>query len=77
MIVHLKVALVPAVTPVTVVVGEVVLVMVTAPVTILQLPVPMPGVLAAIVNVLVLQSVISPPAKEAVGNELLVRTTSS
>ena len=77
MIVHLKVALVPAVTPVTVVVGEVVLVMVAVPAITLQAPIPEVGALAAIVKVLVLQSVMSPPAKDAVGNELLVRITSS
>ena len=55
--VHLKVALVPAARPVTVVVGEDGDVMVAVPVTSDQEPVPTTGALAAIVNVDVLQSV--------------------
>ena len=53
-IVHLNVAVVPAVTPVTPEVGEVGVVMVADPLTTLHAPVPVAGLLAASVNVLVL-----------------------
>ena len=48
--VHLNVALLPAARPVTVVVGEDAVVMDTVPLTIDQLPVPVVGLFAAIVN---------------------------
>ena len=54
LIVHLKVALVPAAIPVIVVVGLVLLVIVAAPACTVHNPVPVTGVLAAIVNVAVL-----------------------
>ena len=54
---HLKVALDPAASPVTVVVGEDGVVMVAVPVTSDQVPVPTAGELADMVNVDVLQSV--------------------
>ena len=50
-IVHRKVTLVPAVTAVTVVVGEEGSVMLAIPLTMDQAPVPVSGVLAAMVNV--------------------------
>ena len=56
-IVHRKVALVPAARPVTVVVGEEGEVMVAEPVIRDQVPVPTAGLLAAMVNVEVLQIV--------------------
>ena len=55
--VHLNVVLEPTVTPVIVVVGLFVFVIVPGPLTIVQTPVPTEGVLAAIVKVLILQSV--------------------
>ena len=76
-IVHLNVALVPTARPVTVVIGEVALVIVAAPAITVHAPVPTPGVLAAMVNVLVLHCVMSAPAAETVGDALLVNTTSS
>ena len=48
--VHRSVTLLPAETPVTVLVGEAGVVMVADPLMIDQLPVPTPGVLAAMVN---------------------------
>ena len=72
-----SVTLVPATTPVTVVVRDVVLVMVAAPACIVQEPVPVTGLFAAMVKVLVLQSSWSGPAAETVGVALLVSTTSS
>ena len=56
-IVHLRVTLVPAATPVTVVVGEAALAIEPDPLTMLQEPAPTAGVLAAMVNVEVLQRV--------------------
>jgi hypothetical protein len=56
-IVHRKVTLLPAATPVTVVEGEEGVVMDADPLTIDQEPVPMEGVLAAIVKVEVLHKV--------------------
>ena len=56
-IVHLNVTLVPAATPVTVEVGEVGVVTVADPVTILHKPVPVTGLFPAKVNVLVLHNV--------------------
>ena len=52
--VHLNVALVPAVTPVMVVVREVASVIVALPDTTLQLPVPVTGAVAFMIKVLVL-----------------------
>ena len=55
--VHLKVAVVPAAKPVTVVVALVGVVIVAVPETNVHAPVPTEGAVAAIVNVDVLQSV--------------------
>ena len=55
-IVHFKIVLLPAVTPVTVEVLDVGVVMVPGPLTILHKPVPPVGVLPARVNVLVLHN---------------------
>ena len=54
--VHLNVTLLSATTPVTVVVGEAGVVMVADPLIIDHAPVPIAGVLAAIVNVEVLHN---------------------
>jgi len=54
LMVHLKVTLAPTVSPVIVVVGLLAVVMVAVPLTILQLPVPVVGVLAAIVALVTL-----------------------
>ena len=62
--VHLSTAVVPAGTPVTVVVGEAGVVMVAVPLTRDHAPVPGAGLLAAIVNELVLQSVWFGPATD-------------
>ena len=73
-----SVALVPAATPVIVVVSKVLLVIVAAPLKTLQVPVPTAGTVAAIVNVLVLHCVIlTAPASAVLGVALLVSTTSS
>src|SRR5688500_3164808 len=77
LIVHLSVTLLPAARPVTVVVGEAVLVMVAAPASIVHTPVPGAAALAASVKVDVLQSVWSAPAAATGGVWLLVSTTSS
>src|SRR6185503_19634522 len=66
-IVHLNVALLPAARPVTVEVAEDGVVIDTAPLTMLQLPVPVVAALAAIVKVLLLHCVISVPATVPVG----------
>jgi hypothetical protein len=66
-IVHLSVALLPAASPVTVVVFEVGVVMDTAPLIMLQLPVPVVAAVAAIVKVLLLHWVMSVPATVPVG----------
>ena len=64
--VHLKVAVV--VTPVIVVVGELALVITAAPLTMVQVPVPIAAGVAAIVNVLVLHCVkVAGPALATVG----------
>jgi len=55
--VHLRVALLPAVTPVTVVVLEEGVVMVAVPLTTDHCPVPITGLLAAMVKVAVLHKV--------------------
>ena len=65
--VHLSVTLVPAVRPVTVLVGEPGVVIVTAvPLTMLHDPVPTPGVLPARVNVSLLHWLMSAPAAAVV-----------
>ena len=74
--VHLKVAVVPATKPVTVVDALEGVVIVAVPLTNVHAPVPTEGAVAAIVKVEVLQSVWSTPAFE-VGKALLVITTSS
>ena len=66
-VVQRRVTLVPAVTPVTVVVAEDAVVMVAEPVTMLQAPVPVVAAVAAIVNVLLLHCVWSAPAAAGVG----------
>lgn len=76
-IVHLRVALVPAGIPVTVVVGDTVFVIVAVPASTVHKPVPGAAELAAIVNVAALQSVSSAPARAAGGATLFVRTSSS
>jgi hypothetical protein len=76
-IVHLKVALVPAGTPVTPEVGEDGVVIVAVPLTTLHAPVPTVAVLPASVNELVLHFTWSAPALAVVGDALLVRITSS
>src|SRR5919106_1039642 len=79
MIVHLKVTLLPAVRPVTVLVAEPGVVMVaplTAP-TMLQVPVPITAALPARVKFEVLHCSWSAPALATVGVALLVSTTSS
>ena len=74
--VHLKVAVVPAAKPVTVVVRLEGVVIVAVPLTNVHAPVPTEGAVAAIVKVVVLQSVWSAPALE-VGAKVLVKTISS
>jgi hypothetical protein len=76
-VVQRRVTLLPAVTPVTVVVAEDAVVIVAEPVTMLQAPVPVVAAVAAIVNVLVLHNVWSAPAAAVVGNAWFVSTTSS
>jgi hypothetical protein len=66
-IVHLNIALVPAASPVTVEVEEFGEVIVTAPLTILHVPVPVVAGVAAIVNVLLLHWFTSVPATAPVG----------
>ena len=66
-IVHLRVALLPAASPVTVVVFEPEAVIDTAPLTMLQLPVPVVAAVAAIVKLPLLHWVISVPATAPVG----------
>ena len=77
LIVHLNVTLVPGATPVTVVLGEAVLVMVAAPASIVHKPVPGEGTVPAKVKVEVLQSVCAGPASATGGVALFVSTTSS
>jgi hypothetical protein len=66
-IVQRRVTVLPAVTPVTVVVAEEEVVIVAEPLTMLQAPVPVEGTLAAIVKVLLLHCVWSAPAAAVVG----------
>ena len=68
LIVHLKVTLLPAATPVTVVVLRAALVMDAVPLIMDQAPVPTVGLLAAMVKVEVLHRVWSGPAAAIVGN---------
>src|SRR5258707_80594 len=77
LIVHLKVAALPAVIPVMVVVGLVLLVIVAVPLWTLQAPVPTVAMFAAIGNVLVLHWLMFTPASATVGLALFVSTTSS
>jgi len=77
LIVHRKVAALPAVIPVIVVVGLVLLVIVAVPLWTLQAPVPTTAVFAAIGNVLVLHWFRLTPASATVGLALFVNTTSS
>src|SRR5258707_1237852 len=77
LIVHLKVAALPAVIPVMVVVGLVLFVIVAVPLWTLQAPVPTTAVFAAIGNVLVLHWFRLTPASATVGLALFVNTTSS
>ena len=73
-----KVAEVPAVMPVMVVVGEVGLVMVAVPDSTVQVPVPTIGVLAVIAKVLLLHcSINGTPASAVVGKAKFVTVTSS
>ena len=74
--VHLKVAVVPAAKPVTVVVALEGVVIVAVPLTNVHAPIPTEGAVAAIVKVGVLQSVWSTPAFEE-GATVFVKTTSS
>ena len=67
LIVHLSVAELPAARAVTVVVAEDAVVIVAEPLINDQAPVPTVGLLAAMVNVLVLHCAISAPAFEVVG----------
>jgi hypothetical protein len=76
-IVHLNVALVPAGTPVTADVGDVLVVIVAVPVTTVHNPVPIAGVFPASVKFPLLQIVWSGPAAAVVGLRLNVMTTSS
>src|SRR5690606_16734256 len=76
LIVQRNVAVVPTGTPVIVVVGDVGFVIVAVPDTTVQVPVPTPGVLALITNVLLSHCSISTgPASAVVGSARLVRTT--
>jgi hypothetical protein len=77
LMVHRKVAALPAVIPVIVVVGLPALVIVAVPDCTVHSPVPTAGVLAAIVKVLVLHWSIFTPASAVVGVALLVKVTSS
>ncbi len=76
-VVQRKVAVLPAVMPVTPEVGEVGVVMVAVPLTTVQRPEPRLGVLPASVKVLVLQFSWLLPASAVVGCASLVNTTSS
>ncbi len=77
LIVQRSVALLPAGTPVIVVVGEPVLVIVAIPDCNVHTPAPGPAAFAAIVKVPVLHCSISTPASATGGVALLVSTTSS
>ena len=76
-IVHRSVTLVPAVTPVTVVLNDAVLVIVAEPASIVHKPVPGAGAFPARVNVEVLHRVLSEPASATGGVARFVSTTSS
>src|SRR5437868_2506420 len=75
--VHLKVALAPTVKPVMVVVGEEAVVIVAVPLTTVQAPVPVAGVLAAIVAVVTLHRFWSAPALDVVGGLATLTVISS
>jgi hypothetical protein len=77
LIVHRNVAVEPAAKPVTVVVGEDGVVIVTVPLIIVHTPVPTVGVLPAIVKKPLLHWAMSDPAFAVVGKALLVNNTSS
>lgn len=77
LIVHCKVAELPIASPVTVVVFNRVSVIFAVPLTTVQIPVPMPGLLATKVKVSLLHCEISGPAFETEGKAKLVMTTSS
>jgi hypothetical protein len=77
LIVQRNVALVPAGTPVIVVVADVGVVTVAVPLTTLHTPVPTVGTLPAIVNVPLLQLIRSAPAAAGVGSAVLVIVSSS
>lgn len=75
--VHLKVALVPAVTLVMPDVREPGVVMPAVPLTRLHVPVPVPGAVAVMVKLPLLQFVLSAPALATEGDALLVNITAS
>ena len=77
MIVHLKVADPPTVSPVIVDVGEAGVVIVAAPAVTVHKPVPVAGVLPASVAVVTLHRFWSAPAAEVVGGEATLMITSS
>ena len=76
-IVHLNVALLPAVMPVTAEVADVGVVTVAVPLITLHVPVPVVGVLPARVKLALLHWLMSVPAFAVVGVARLVITTSS
>ena len=77
LIVHLKVVLPPTVNPVTVVLGELILVIVPVPLTTLQVPTPLVAVLPDKVAVVVLHRFWSVPALAAVEGKAMFIVTSS
>jgi hypothetical protein len=77
LMVHRRVAELPAARPVTVVVLEVCVVMLAVPLISDQSPVPTEGLFAAMVNEPLLHCAISGPALEVLGKALLVITTLS
>ena len=77
LIVHLTTVLLPSVKPVNVVVVEALSVITAVPLTILQLPVPVVGLLPVIVTVGTLHKVWSNPASATVGGAAISIVTSS
>ena len=77
LIVHRKVVLAPTVKPVTVVLGELILVIVPVPLTTLHVPTPLVAVLPDKVPVVVLHRFWSVPALAAVAGVAIVIVTSS
>lgn len=75
LIVHCRVALVPAATPVTVVLYNVGAVIVAPPLTTVHNPVPGEGLFPAKVKMLLLQLLWGPPAFAAGAGNLFVKTT--